>query len=254
MDPAPFSVHLHQDVETSGALVIVGAPGLGLVGSIATRYVVQLLKMPLVGGVYSTRFPPVVQVADGRLLPPVRIYATKARGRFGLDSDRLLVVHTEADVSAEWVGELAVALAEWARGAGCQTLALVDGIYVADEASDDVVLGVAALPQGVKALEQQKVGLLPAGTVGGLAGALLQAGARSGMNVVALLAEAKPGVADARAAARLVQILDRMIPAIHIEVGPLLQQAEGIEAAVRKAQDTMQAESSRRADDATMYH
>ena len=252
MDPARFSVELHQDVDASGALVIVGAPGLGLVGSIATRYVVQLLKMPLVGGVYSTRFPPVVQVAEGRIVPPVRIHATKAKGRFGFDSDRLFVVHTEADLSAEWVSDLAHALAEWARGAGCQTLAVVDGIYVADESEDDMVVGVAALPQGAKALEQQKVGLLPGGTVGGVSGALLQAGARTGMNVVALLAEAKPGSADARAAARLVQILDRMIPAIHIEVGPLLRQAEGIEAAVRRLQDTMHDPASRR-DDA-MYH
>lgn len=90
--------------------------------------------------------------------------------------------------------------------------------------------------------------------MGGVAGALLQAGARAGVDVLALLAEAKPDGADARAAARLVQVLDRMIPAIELDLGPRLRQAEAIEATVRKAQESMQRESSRRADDASMYH
>lgn len=152
MDPARFSVELHQDAEPRGALVIVGAPGLGLVGAIASKYLVQLLDMPLVGGVYSSRLPPVVNVGDGRILPHVRVYAAEARGRFGFEADRLFVVHTELKIANEWVQDLAYALAEWARVEGVRTLAVLDGIYVSDEASDDVVLGVAALPEGAKAL------------------------------------------------------------------------------------------------------
>ena len=253
MDPARFSVELFDNVDARGALVVVGAPGLGLVGSIASQYAVQQLRMTLVGGVYSSRLPPLAQVAGGRVLPHVRIYSAKARGRF-FDSERVFVVHTEVDLSAEWVNELAFALVDWARVAGCQTVAVLDGILVADESDDDVVVGVAATPRGAKTLEQQKVIGLPAGTVGGIPGALLQAGARLGVDVVALLAEAKPNTADARAAARLVQVMDAMIPAIRIDLGPLLQQAEAIEASVRKAQERLQQESSRREDDASMYH
>ena len=245
MQPSDFSVQLREGTEARSALVILGAPGLGLVGAIATRYLVNQLKMQLVGGVYSTRLPPTVGVRGGGIVPQIGIYATEPRGRFGFDAERLVVIHTEAELPEEWLQELAHALAAWAKGSKCKILAVVDGILVPDESSDDVVLAVATLPEGARALEQLGVSALAAGTVGGIAGALLQAGTRAGLNVVALLAETKPTHPDAGAAARIVQILDGMVPAIKIEIEPLLKEAELIEAKVREAQSKASARSVR---------
>lgn len=253
MQPATFHIALRPDTDLRGALVILGAPGLGLVGSIASQYVIGHLEMPLVGAVHSARLPPAVQVVEGRPVPHVRVYAKEARGRFGVTTERLVVIHTEAEIAPEWTTELAEAIVQWARASKCGTLAVVDGILVEGEGSEDVVLGVATSTEGLKALEQQKVPLLPAGTVGGIAGAVLQAAARHEVNAVALLAEAAPGYPDAAAAARLVEILDRMVPGIRIETAPLLKEAERIEIAVRKLKENVEAEASKRTETTSMY-
>ena len=56
-------------------------------------------------------------------------------------------------------------------------------------------------------------------------------------NVLSLLAEVKEDIPDARAAARVIQVLDELLLAIKLDPEPLLAEAKELEAQVRMMRD-----------------
>lgn len=253
MDQEPYVVRTKPGVDVKDALVIVGTPGLGLVGSIAAQYIVQHLQMPLVGGVYSMLLPTAASVQGGRPMPPIRIYAVERRTVLGFGAERLVVITSDQEIPADQAMLFADSLVEWAKRAKVRALVNADGIMVETEAEDDIVVGVAALDEGAQALEKQGVVPLAGGVAGGVTGALLQRGQRHDVNTLAMLAETAPGYPDAKAAARLVEILDRMVPGIKIDAAPLLKEAESIEQTVRHMKEQLETETQTGDTSGAMY-
>ena len=75
------------------------------------------------------------------------------------------------------------------------------------------------------------------GVIGGVTGGMLVGGLRAAVPVAALLVSAQgpEGYPDHRAGAALIETLDRMMPELKIDTGPLRSQAETIEHALRAA-------------------
>ncbi|MCI4329881.1 MAG: PAC2 family protein, partial [Thermoplasmata archaeon] len=76
------------------------------------------------------------------------------------------------------------------------------------------------------------------GVIGGLSGALLIEGITRATPVAVLLVSAvtaAEGFPDHRAGAALIETLDRLLPELKIDTGPLRTQAESIEKALRAA-------------------
>lgn len=222
------SAEVVLEEEVSSPLVVVGLPTLGVVGTITAQYLVDQLDLPEVGGVYSPTFPPVGRVEGGRSGFPVRLHAVEAS--CGLD---LTCEHLVVGVSAFLPGpagayQLADTLTAWSKQVDASGLVVPDGLLVPGEASDDVH-GVAALDEGVVTLEDAGVDPLEQGMLGGFSAATVADGRRRGVNVISLLAESAPDHPDARAAARLVRVLDAFVPEIPIETKPLLEEARRIE-------------------------
>ncbi|RLF28334.1 MAG: proteasome assembly chaperone family protein, partial [Thermoplasmata archaeon] len=67
------------------------------------------------------------------------------------------------------------------------------------------------------------------GLISGMAGYLLLEGRKRGLDVMVLLADANPNLPDARAAARILEVLNLMLN-MGIELEPLLKEAQAIEA------------------------
>ncbi|MDX1611628.1 MAG: PAC2 family protein, partial [Candidatus Thermoplasmatota archaeon] len=95
----------------------------------------------------------------------------------------------------------------------------------------------------------RKLGIQPVedGMVAGLSAALLYDSEHMGLNTLCLLSETQPDHPDARAAARIVSVLDALIPDIPLETGPLLQEAEAIEAQVNEIRATLAAKQREQA-------
>jgi uncharacterized protein len=53
---------------------LIGVPGIGLVGVIASSYIARTLNMKEVGYLESDLFPPIIVVHKGNPKPPIRIY------------------------------------------------------------------------------------------------------------------------------------------------------------------------------------
>ena len=64
----------HEPIDLNQALVVMGFPSVGFVGSIATAHLVNSLHLREVGSVLSHAFPPTAVVREGICTSPVRVY------------------------------------------------------------------------------------------------------------------------------------------------------------------------------------
>lgn len=234
-----LEVVVEDDVEIGDPLVVVGIPTLGVVGTITAQYLVDQLEIPEVGGLYSPRFPPVGRVSEGRSSFPVRLHALETRCGLDLTCSHLVVAVTEFLPGPGSLYELAEGLIDWARDADAEMVVLPDGLLVGGE-EGSTVRGAASHARGLSTLE--KAGVLPLedGMLAGFSAGVIANGRRRDVTTVSILAESAPDRPDARAAARLVETLDRFIPDIAIETEPLLKQAEQIEEEVRRFRERME--------------
>lgn len=65
-----ISFYGYKKLDISNALVMTGFPTVGMVGTIALRFIINTLKLDLIGAFPSDFFHPITVVSKGRPLPP----------------------------------------------------------------------------------------------------------------------------------------------------------------------------------------
>ena len=66
-----------------------------------------------------------------------------------------------------------------------------------------------------------------------MTGAMLSEGASRGRNIMSIMVEADPRFPDARAAAVIIEHLNKMLPVVDLDHGPLLEEAQQLEDQIR---------------------
>src|SRR5881409_3095411 len=100
-----LEIREHEPSKISNPVVIVGVPEAGLVGTIATSYIRDQLKLPELGYIESDLIPQVLVVHESKPRHPIRIF-----GR-----DNLVIVTAEIPLHARLSFELASQVAKWAK-------------------------------------------------------------------------------------------------------------------------------------------
>lgn len=88
-------------------------------------------------------------------------------------------------------------------------------------------------------LEKYDVKEMQEGMVSGISGVLLYEGERLDMDVICLLGPARLDMPDARGAARLLEIVGKMLPELKLDPEPLHKEAEQIEQEMKAAIDSV---------------
>jgi uncharacterized protein len=247
-----------KQVNLRGAYVIDGFPSVGLVGSIVANYLVSFLNLELVAIVDSEYFPQVSMVRDGLPLSPVRVYAG-AMGERG--QEKIAVFVSEFQPDPDVLHTLAMTIMDWVEEKKCHMVISPEGIVTKEEAErmevrrrqqeekeqlnqiaeeedppgDDPpeekirVYGVGSTISARAVLKQNDVPVFENGIISGLAGVLLNEGMARDMDVLALLAEAHAEFPDARAAAAIMEIIDKFLLHVELDTKPLLEEAALIE-------------------------
>ena len=107
MEKDIVQVILEKELTVKNPILIEGFPGIGLVGNIASQYIVNDLKMTYIGAMNSKYFPPLAVLLGGVVNMPVRIYEDANKGVVVLTAD--IPVHPLASYE---VGREIVAWAE----------------------------------------------------------------------------------------------------------------------------------------------
>ncbi len=211
-----------KTIDLRDGVILNGFPSVGLVSSIVANYVIDSLRLEQVGIVDSDYFPNVALVRSGEPLSPVRIYGGNLK-----DDVKIAVFISEFQMPVQISRPLASLILDWMDEKRAAMVVTPEGL-IAEEKNDVKVYGVGStgyatrkIPKYVKKFEE--------GVISGVSGVLLTEGKKRGRDVIALLAEAHPDYPDARAAGKIVEVLNDMLRDVKIDPKPLYEEAKRIE-------------------------
>ena len=213
---------LHLTQTPQNVTIIEGFPGFGLVGTIATEFLVNHLEMEEIGYVVLKNQQPLVAIHKDKLLKPISIYYN--------EKYNLIVVHAiTPGKDAEW--DIAEALRAIQAQTKAKKIISLEGV-MSKEATSNVLyysaddkLGRDAEKHGLKKLDD--------GLVVGVTAALMSMKTPS---LVALFGEVHSQLPDSGAAAKMVQVLDKLL-GLDVDPKPLEKQAELFEAKLKNLID-----------------
>ncbi len=235
-DSQDISLIEESPMEITDALVLVGFPTIGLVGSIVANHVIRQLKLRRIGYFSSKYFVPTAVIIDGVPNPPVRIYAGEHLCGPGKKCQQVVVITSEFTPPMELVEPLADAIMHWSMRNNVSMMVTLEGFNAdTDEGRNPEVIAVGSTLEARHMLKEFDVQQMSEGMVGGVSGVLLHKGSVDRMNIISLLAEAPANYPAARSAARTIEVLDRMLPLIKLDPTPLYARATEIENAIKEA-------------------
>lgn len=228
-----------KKIDLRNAVVIDGFPSVGLVSSIVANYLIALLKMEYVAVMDSDMFPTVSLIRGSEPLGPARIYA---RPHLKEGEQQVAVFSTELQPSTALLRPLGTAMIDFAIAQKCRLVISAGGLIIdrdeeeSPEESQEgevAVYGIGSTDAAQELLKEADAEPFLEGVISGTAGVLLNEGKRRHVDVITLLAEARPDVADARAAALILAAIDQMVLHMNLNVEPLCKEAEHLEAQLK---------------------
>ena len=234
-------------MDLRGATVIDGFPSVGLVSSIVANYLINALNLVQIGIMDSPYFPTVALVRDGKPMNPVRIYAGQRATPEPAESDQLVVFISEFQPPPNLIKGIASTVLDWAQDQKCAQLVCPEGLIVDKEAGDTrevEVYGIGSTDRSNEVLKRNEIAIFEEGVITGVAGVLLNEGRKRDFDVITLLSEAHPDYPDARAAARVIETIDKILLHTELDAKPLYEEAERIEVQLKSIQH--QTESSKK--------
>ncbi|ADD08599.1 proteasome assembly chaperone family protein [Candidatus Aciduliprofundum boonei] len=211
-----------KKIDLRDGIVIDGFPSVGLVSSIVANYIIESLNLEQIAIVDSPYFPSVALVRNGVPLSPVRIYGGKVN-----DNMKIAVFVSEFQIPTSLLKSMGKLMLDWADEQRISTVITPEGI-IQEEREDVNVYAVTSTDYAKKRIPK---GVLEfgEGVITGVTGVLLTEGRKRDTDVIALLAEAHPNYPDARAAAKIVEVLNEIMQGVKIDPKPLYEEAEKIE-------------------------
>ncbi len=232
-------------MDLRGATVIDGFPSVGLVSSIVANYLINALSLSQIGIMDSTYFPTVSLVRDGEPMNPVRIYGQQKQS----DRDQVVVFISEFQPPPNLIKGIASTVLDWTQDQKCNLLVCPEGLIVDSELTGPdrqvEVYGIGSTDKSMDLLRKNGVTTFEEGVITGVAGVLLNEGRRRDFDVITLLSEAHPDYPDARAAARVIEVIDKVLGHTELDARPLYEEAERIENQLKTIQHQTDAASKK---------
>lgn len=219
----------HLKKMTGGAMLIVGFPTHGLVGSIAAGYLVQSLNMVPMGYVTGDVLPPTVVMDEGSAASPFRLYASGVVCGPDRKCSQLLVALSDIQPETGLMNRFGRTLLDWAESKGVSLVVVIEGKPVEGRnVSQEVRVVAAANPAGKTVMES--CGFEGAsGQMTGMGGAFLRESLERSLPVVCLIPEVSKEQPDSGAAAKVVELVQPLVPSLPIDAEPLRVAAQALE-------------------------
>jgi len=213
---------LVDSVDVRNPILFTSFPGIGLVGTIASTHFITELNLDWIGVIESKDLPPIATLMDGIILPPIRVYQSMDFGFVLIHSDVPILPHVAYEMSEEIVN--------WAMEIDAKRIYSLAGVTTFEDKRR--VFGVATSKELLEEIRGY-VEIFKSGTISGIAGSILNECVARKFPGLALLGETLGFNPDPRAAAEVINVLNRIF-GWEIGVEKLIKEAELIEAQMQK--------------------
>lgn len=223
MDPKIEFIE-YKKTDLAGYTLIEGFPGLGLVGTIAAKYLVERLKFEPIGHIETNFFIPIISIRKGLPVFPSRIFIHRKR--------KLVAIISEQIIPKMMVRPMAKAVVKWITKKGINKVISLEGIRTRGELKKvETVYGIADSEPAKEKLKKHNITIVMDGiTTGVTAMILLELSQNKKINSYSLLGNVQIA-ADYKAAAECLKKLNEILE-LNIDVEPLLREAKETEKAL----------------------
>ncbi|MEM2955900.1 MAG: PAC2 family protein [Nitrososphaerales archaeon] len=211
-----------KKMNLNGATIIDGFPSVGMVNTIAANYLLATLNLDQIAALDSDRFPAVSMIYANKPKFPARIYASEKL--------KTVVFLSEFRILPYLYRPLAKTLLNWAKEQKCSLIISPVGypVQLLSIEKELDVMGVGSTDRARQRLISSDIKQLNIGIIPGISGLLLNEGRWANFDVISLVIPIQPDIPEVKAAVRAVEIIDKLIPEIEVDVAPLHQEAERI--------------------------
>lgn len=220
----------------SEATMIVGLPDVGLVGLIATSYLISELNLEEIAYMDSDLLPPVVVLHKGLPHAPLRIYG----------NENLIAVISEMAIPAPAIYTVVREIVDWGQAKKVKRILSIGGIPVENRQSikDPEVFAAASSQELLDMLTKSGLKILNEGYIVGAQALSMRYSSAKKVPSIAILGQSFYNYPDPQAAAVALKELSK-IADIKVDVSKLLEKGEEIRLKARDIMKRTQQEMNR---------
>jgi len=198
-------------------IIIEGFPGFGLVGTIASEFLIEHLKTEQIGKILFDDMPAMVAIHENKIVEPLGIFYNQ---KFNL-----VILHAiTATTHYEW--EMASTVSKLASDLQAKEIISLEGVGSAEESEGTRVFYYSNDDKNARMFEKAGIRALKEGIIIGVTGAILLRVEK--IPVSCLFAETHSNLPDSKASAKIIEALDKYL-GMDIDYKPLLEQAQKFE-------------------------
>ncbi|MFX0086716.1 MAG: proteasome assembly chaperone family protein [Candidatus Hodarchaeota archaeon] len=234
MDSGVFEIRDVIDMDLEGGTLIECFPSISALALITANILLEAKRSPSEG--QSVQFDQIA-VGDSNQLPsicvvyyskpkfPIRIYANEEM--------KVALLASEIPQYPPITREIGKKIFQWTKNKGINRIISVEG-FTSDYTQSPQqipmrVFGVGTTESCRSFLEDKQITPLDHGVIKGLSAVLLNEGWYAKSEVIVILGEVRQHYPEVRTAARIIEVLNQIIPSLKIGIEPILAQAEQIE-------------------------
>ena len=197
--------------------LIEGFPGFGLVGTIASEFLLDHLKFEQIGKIIFDDMPATVAIHEGKIVEPLGVFYNKKYN--------LVLLHAITTSSGmEW--KLSDIVMDLSKQLGIKEIISLEGVGSSEESTTSRVFYYSNNEKNKNKFKKIKVEPLKEGIIIGVTGAVLLRAEK--VPVSCVFAETHTNLPDSKAAAKVIEVLDKYL-GLKVDTKPLLVQAEKFE-------------------------
>jgi len=200
--------------------VLEGFPGIGLVGTIATGFLIDHLKCEKIGSYFfeTVHTPSMVAIHECKLVDPVGIYYNK--------KNNIVIIHAITSATGlEW--QAADLIIDVCKQLEAKELITIEGVGSTGEQTEKEAQAFYFTKDPATSKKMDKKGhhCLNEGIIVGSTAAILL---KSPFKTTCMFAETHTKMPDSKAAAQIIKLIDDYL-GLEVDPKPLLKQAEEFE-------------------------
>jgi uncharacterized protein len=220
----------------SEATMIIGLPDVGLVGLIATSYLISELNLEEIAYMDSDLLPPVVVLHEGLPHAPLRIYGNQ----------NLIAVISELAIPAPAIYTITREIVDWAQAKKIKRIISMGGIPTENRQTikEPEVFAAASNQELLDTLTKSGLKTLNEGYIVGAQALSMRYSISKKMPSIAILAQSFYNYPDPQAAAIALRELSK-ISDVKVDVSKLLEKGEEIRLKARDIMKRTQQEMNR---------
>lgn len=235
----------YREVVAENPIMIVGLPGIGLIGKLVADHLIIELKAEKIMEIFSPHFPPQVNVsADGTVrLVSNELYFVKGAGEGETKHDLLILVGDHQSVTNDGHYELAGIYLDLAERFKVQRIYTLGGYGTGKLIETPHVLYATNKASVVEEVKSYGASLSEGELSGGIVGAsglILGLGELRGMECVCLMGETSGYLVDPKSAQSVLGVLAKALN-VTVDTSDLEARAQEIEKIITKIKEMEQA-------------